>query len=475
MPKAVDAKLLGDAVTYIEQWVAFRQETLRVPGVQVAVAHDGRLLLSRAYGMANVETATPLSPSHMFRIASHSKTFTATAIMRLVEAGSLRLDDRAGDLLDWLPRGPGQLGRTTVRQLLSHSAGVIRDGETGGWWQLERDFPSADQLLREFSATPPVFAENLQFKYSNYGFSLLGMIVERVSGRPYNEFVTTEIVQRLGLGATGPEIDSRAGAGLATGYSIEYPGLGRLPLAHMDTHGMSAATGFYSTAEDLCRYAQAHFLGNEELLSDESKREMQREHWRVDGVPMSYGLGFVIASVGERRTIGHSGGFPGFITNTKLDPVERIVVVALTNAGDGPAADLTSGMFQIINRALGARPAEKPTDDLDALVGRYWSIGGAIDIARFGSELLAISPMVPNPLDPVTELEVTEEGATIVKAPGFASPGESVRFDRDEDGGVRKMSWAGSAFYPWERFGGVLAAVKTTGRSPGAEPERAPA
>jgi CubicO group peptidase (beta-lactamase class C family) len=414
--------------------------------------------------MADLERGEPLTTGHVFRIASHSKTFTATAVMQLVERGALRLDDRAGERLPWLPSGPGQLGAVTLRQLLSHSSGVIRDGEEGGFWRLERDFPDAGELRRELASTPPVFAENVRFKYSNYGYSLLGMVVEAASGVPYNDYVRRHVVDALGLRDTGPDLDEHARTRLATGYTGDHYGFDRVPIAHVTTGAMSSATGFYATAEDLCRYAAAHFMGSGELLTDESRREMQRVHWKADGVPMSYGLGFSVTEVGRRTLVGHGGSFPGFISHTKLDPHDQLAAVVLTNAWNGPAGELVNGIVAIIDRAQRAAPAE-PGHDLDRFTGRFWAVSGPADVVRFGGQLLGLDPDLPSPIDLANELTVAgPDELTISKAPGFNSPGERVRYEFDAEGHARRVRWAANAFYPWETLQEtILPRLRATG------------
>jgi hypothetical protein len=194
----------------------------------------------------------------------------------------------------------------------------------------------------------------------------------------------------------------------------------------------------------------------------------------VDGVPLSYGLGLDMLTIGERQVVGHSGGFPGFVTNTRIDPAEQLVLVALTNADDGGAADLTAGMIAIVNRAMEAEPApgDQAPADLDRFTGRYWSLGGATDIVRFGRQLLGLYPELPTPTDPVVELTLdgTDE-LLISNAPGFASPGERVRFSFDHAGHVERVQWAALTLHPWEIFRSrVLASVRETRRGPSPAP-----
>ncbi len=142
----------------------------------------------------------------------------------------------------------------------------------------------------------------------------------------------------------------------ATGYTAFAYAEHRLPIGHVATGAMAPATGFSSTATDLVRWAAAHFLGDSRVLSDDAKRRMQRTEWPVEGAASSYGLGLAIAEPGGRRVLGHGGGFPGFITQTWFDPVERVAVAVLTNAIDGPAEPLATAAMRTVD--LACRPPE---------------------------------------------------------------------------------------------------------------------
>ena len=131
-PSAVED--LQEALAYVDSWVEYRHWKLRVPGTQIAIWFDGNTQLSKAYGVSNIDTGDLLTTSHLFRIASHSKTFTATGIMQLVEAGKLRLDDTAGTWIPELSNAGSPLAGVTVRELVSNSAGVIRDGIDATFW-----------------------------------------------------------------------------------------------------------------------------------------------------------------------------------------------------------------------------------------------------------------------------------------------------------------------------------------------------
>ena len=201
---------------------------------------------SSAHGVADLAAQVPLTTEHRFRIASHSKTFTATAIVQLAAEGRLRLDDTLGERLPEL--AGTALGAVTLRELLAHGGGVIRDGWDGDHWQLVRPFPDAATLRRIATDDAAVLGRNERFKYSNIGFALLGAVVEAVTGRGYADHVRRgAAASRSGLAATTPEIDLADAAdvaGHATGYtSLAYAPV-RVPFDHIATGAMAAATGF---------------------------------------------------------------------------------------------------------------------------------------------------------------------------------------------------------------------------------------
>ncbi len=146
----LDRAALLEAAAYVDRWIAFRREQRDLPGLVVAIRHADKLVLCKGYGCAKLDP--PLTPEHVFRVASHSKMFTATAIMQLVEQGKLRLDDRAAVYVSWLDSD------VTLRQLLNHAGGVIRDGLEAHFWRVEQPFPDVATLralARDANILPP--------------------------------------------------------------------------------------------------------------------------------------------------------------------------------------------------------------------------------------------------------------------------------------------------------------------------------
>lgn len=455
-PVPISPDLVRDAAAWAGPWLGRRQRTLRIPGLQFAIAHRGEIIASGAHGMANLAEGEPLTEEHAFHIASHSKTFTATAILQLAETDppELRLDDRLGLYLPASRAGLAGLADRTILDLLHHGSGINRDGIDGDYWRLQRPFPSTTELLDLLERSDTPYPANDRFHYSNLAYSLLGWVIEQVVGCSYAEHVQRAIIDPLGLRATAPDYSTPGGeARFATGYSGAEDGRERIPIDHAAANAMAAATGFTSTARDLCRYFSAHCLGDNRLISDAAKRRMQHAWWSPRGHE-HYGLGLQLLDIGERRLVGHSGGYPGHITRTWCDPRDQLVVAVLCNASDAAATPLCNGIFRLVDHLT--RPDGHPADhaggaELERFTGYYTNLLDAYDIAAFGRRLLAIPINEDDPTEVLGELVIEDaDTARLARGhDGYVSEGELFRFSRDEAGRVTSVrGFSGMTAYP---------------------------
>ena len=455
---------------YLGSWLAFQGAYRGAMGIQAALRVDDVVVLDTAWGTADIDTGEALTTGHLFRIASHSKTMTATAVLQLVEQGSLRLDDAIGT---WVPElADSPLAAVTLRALLGHNAGVIRDGVDSDFWQGGGEFLDREALLEETRTGGAVYGTDEYFKYSNIGYSLLGLAVEAASGLPYNDYVRANIVERLGLVDSGPEYEPDRAADYAAGHTgLTAAGDRRWRIEHVDTRAMAAATGWFATAVELTSYGAAHWFGDETLVSDASKRLLQRQETVVtahDRELGRWGLGFELRTVGARELVGHSGGYPGHITRTWIDPRDALVLSVLTNAVDGPADALATGILQLIEIALSPTGTVYEPETLARYTGRFANLWGVTDIVEVGGRLVTINPRSPEPANAHQFLEFIGGDELIVeRGPGFGATGEPAHFTRDDDGEILSVSLGGMTMWPIETYRAALASgrpVDTLGR-----------
>jgi len=439
-------KWLKAALDYMPRWLDYQMRDSEQPGCVIAVSHQGRIVLEEALGHANLSTGEKLTPRHRQRVASHSKSFTAAAVMKLVEEGKLRLDDRAGEYVEGLHPA---VAAARVAQLLSHSAGITRDGEDTGQWQDRRPFLNEEEL-RQALAEPPVIDANTRFKYSNHGFGLLGLIIEAASGTPYAAYVMEEIVGPAGLDETTPDMPLPHGAILSHGHSGKLP-LGRRVAIPGDnpTHALAAATGFVATARDLARFFGQLMPGaKKSVLSVESRREMIRKQWRDPQLSTErhYGLGLMSGKLAGWDWFGHAGGFQGFITRTLALPEHELAISVLTNAADGYAHIWLEGSVHIL-KAFATHGS--PDRKLASWNGRWWSLWGAFDFIPMGGKVVVASPALANPFLDASEITVAaKDRGKIAQAIGGGAHGQGVRRVRGKDGEVAELWYAGTRLLP---------------------------
>jgi D-alanyl-D-alanine carboxypeptidase len=425
-----------DAATLetVDRWVEYRLWQTRTPGAQVALGVAGVPFFSRAFGYADLESAVPMTEGHLFGIASHSKTFTATLVLQLVEQGRLGLEDPVGRHLPALAGGP--LADVVVRELLEHTSGLLRDGRDADYWTFSRPFPDAEALLAMAREGGLKTAPGAAYAYSNVGYALLGLVVEAVTGEPFAEAVRHRITDPLGLADTVADHWRERVDDHAVGYSGLHTAPRRRPLEHIGTGAMAAATGFTSTATDLVTYFGAHVLGDERLLTDRTKRLQQRlanpgDPRTDDG--SGYGWGMVREKVDDQVFVGHSGGYPGHITKTLVDPRSGLTISVLTNAVDGPATPLARGIAQLL-AAAAADGGELPAS-AHRWTGRYANLWGVVDVAGVGGRLRTVATGAWTPLEGTDELVEAGDQLVIETGSGYGSVGEPVT--RTADGGIR--------------------------------------
>jgi CubicO group peptidase (beta-lactamase class C family) len=443
---------LRGAADYIADWLEFQLTESQQPGVIIAIAHRGEIIAEHAFGVANLDTDERLTPRHRFRIASHSKAFTASGILTLRERRKLRLDDPVGQYVGGLH---AEVAAQTIAQLLSHSAGLTRDGADSGQFIDNRPYLSAEQVLAELKL-PPAIEPNTRFKYSNHGFALAGLVIEAVTGEPYPAWIKREIVDAAGLKETEPNMPIAKGTPFARGHTRRLP-LGRrlvIP-GENSAHAITSAAGFVATAADTARFfAQLAPNAKKSVISLASRREMTRKQWRIEqSFEAHYGFGLTIGKTDGWHWFGHGGGFQGYVSRTAMLPECDVAITILTNCIDGWAPFWVEGCLNIL-RIFQARGA--PSRRLRDWSGRWWTMWTAIDLVPIGNRVLVANPHMSNPFLDSTEIDVTRrDTGHIASAAGYASHGEGVRRLRDKKRKVTDIWLGGTNFKP-ER---VLAAT----------------
>lgn len=438
------------AENYASIWLEFQQKQRKLPGVSAAVARNGKMILTDAYGYANSHEKTLLTPAHLFRVASLSKMATAIAIMQLVEKRKLELTDRVGAILPELSSN-ADLSQVTIQQLLSHGSGMFRDGYGQDFWQGEGHFPTGKKLLSDVIETSLVYPPGEErFKYSNMDYGLLGQVIERITKASYRDHIIENVVNPLGLTNTGPEPDATAYASMATGYEVD------TPITHMYTAALAPATGFYSTPEDLCRLGMA-YLGDT-LLRAESKEIMEQPLWRIGNSDKFYGLGIKTNTCSGMHCVEHGGGCPGFGVTLRMVPETQLVIAVAVNESNNNAPDapkshesLNRGVLALLHYEM-AVASKKPLPDLALpYLGRYHSrLRGDFDIVWLGGRLVGLSPAAEDPISLICPIDITEGGE--LKVSEDSSPFDNIREPirvaaRDTDGKVATLYWGSEVMH----------------------------
>jgi CubicO group peptidase (beta-lactamase class C family) len=437
-----DAEVQGQ-IRLFSAWLEGQISYRQLPGVVVGVIADQEIVWAKGFGFADIAAKRAMTPTTKFRMASHSKLFTATAIMQLREQGKLQLDDPVSKYLPWfqVKRASPDDPPITIEELLTHSSGLPR--EAGDHWTTH-DFPTAEQLKALVAQRQAAFAPEVRWKYSNLAYSIAGMVVETISGTSWADYVQRNIYGPLGMTASSVDQDA---TGMAVGYGRRMPDGSRDVVPFVDARGMAAATGITSTVDDMAKFVSAQFRkgprGGRQILSTASLREMHRVRMLENDWTRGQGIGFSVMRRGGKLYVGHGGGYPGYTTQTLIQLDSKVGVIVLTNTNDSNPGDIARQLMTTVGDAVAKATAVKPTvvawdPSWARFAGLYRGKWGDSQVVLLNERLVIISPNAPNVDDP-TDLEPIGGGLFRFVAPGGGGPvGEVVRFV-EEGGRVVRM------------------------------------
>lgn len=449
VPQLARHPRVAAALQVLDTWMEATVREREQPGLSIGIVYDQDLIWAKGYGWADLDKRIPATPSTVYRIASISKLFTATAILQLRDAGKLQLDDPVVRYLPWFqiknkhPEGPV----ITIRHLITHTSGLPREAPVSYWNDL--NFPTREEMIRLLAEQETIFPAETEWKYSNLALALAGEIVSAVSGQPYREYLEDNILKPLGMTATyvEPGPDTRS---LAVGYGRRVPARAREIEGFTDTKGLTPAGNLASTVEDLAKFASLQLrdgpAGGRQILKGSTLREMHRVQWLRPDWKSGQGLGFAIRRVGEGASgqvrVGHGGSVPGHRTQVEIAPTEKMAVIALTNANDGEPLRYVNQAFSIVGLAIAEAtgPEKKrpePDPSWEQYVGTYTWKHSDVHIMVLDGELTMVVPEAENPWE--SRVRLTPVGPHTFRMSGGSSGGELLRFELDASGRVVRM------------------------------------
>jgi Beta-lactamase class C and other penicillin binding proteins len=303
----------------------------------VLVEKDGKPVLDKGYGFANLEWQQPNTPGTKFRLGSITKQFTSAAIYILQERGKLKLDD---PMKKYIPEAPPAWDKITIHQLLTHTAGLPNFTDQPEYMTRKFHPAKPDEIIAWFKDKPLDFDPGSKEKYSNSGYVLLGRIIEKASGEGYAQFIAENIFKPLGMKDSGYDSNSAVIAYHAQGYQPSAGGMEVAP--YIDMTVPFAAGGLYSTTHDLAVWDRALFGGK--LLKPESLEMM------LTPVFNDYASGLIVKEVSGHRSISHSGGIEGFNTRGDYLVDDKLAVIVLANLNGGAPDEIGRAL---VKTALG--------------------------------------------------------------------------------------------------------------------------
>lgn len=334
------------------------------PGYAIQISQDGKTIYQKAVGKANLELDVDITPNHVFRIGSITKQFTTAAILRLQEEGKLSIQD---ELVKYIEDYPTHGNRITIEHLMTHTSGIKSYTSMPKfrteWMTMHMD---PEELIAVFKDEPMDFKTGEKEQYNNSAYILLGYIIEKVSGKTYEDYVETEFFEPLGMKHSSYEVSTDIIPNRAYGYDEEEEE-NYINAPYLSMTLPYAAGSLLSTTDDL-RIWHTAFM-NDKVISAESRKAAHTSAKLNNGEETGYGYGWGIGDFKGSPRIGHSGGINGFLSDSQYFPEEKILVTVLSNCNCNSAQQM---IMPLAAMAIGRPIIEPKESSLDLVMAKKY-------------------------------------------------------------------------------------------------------
>ena len=335
----------------VDDYIKAQMQNQHIPGLSLAVVRDGKVVKAKGYGYANLEWSAPVATDTLFQSGSVGKQFTATAVMMLVEEGKLGLND---PISRYLPDTPPAWKGITIRHLLTHTSGV---GDLYTILDLRQDC-TEEELVKKAESVPVAFAPGERWAYSNTGYVLLGIIIHKVTGQFYGDFLKARIFTPLEMRTARNINEEDIIPHRAAGYRLIRGVLKNqewvAPMLNTTADG-----SLYLTCLDMAKWDAA--LYSQKLLKKSSLEQMWTPVRLNNGKTAPYGFGWELGSVNGHRLIEHNGAWQGFLAHIARYVQDRLTVIVFVNTANADPAAIAHAVAGMFVPAL-KPPASKPVE-----------------------------------------------------------------------------------------------------------------
>lgn len=360
----------------VDAYVSEQMTRQKIPGMSVAVVKDGKTIIAKGYGYANVEHDAPVKPETIFQSGSVGKQFTAMAIMILVDEGKIGLDEKIGK---YLGEVPATWANITVRQLLTHTSGM--GDYSNELFDLQKDM-TEEEIFDRVKKSPLTFAPGENWKYSNLGYVTLGVMVRKVSGKFYGDFLQERVFKPLGMTTAGVISEENIVPNRAAGYYLNNGVLKNQGWV-APTVNTTADGALYLTLRDMLKWEEA--LRTRKLLSAKSYEAMWSPVKLNSGKEHPYGFGWMFAKVNDQPIIEHGGAWQGFKAHIAMYPEQKLSVITFANLSQANATAIAHGVAARIDPTLAPKAAvdPDPASTANAKILLQEVLDGKADMTKF--------------------------------------------------------------------------------------------